>query len=160
TEPKPVSSTGNWPDVTCSRAAQRDGGEVHLPTQGSAGRRVVAERRDCARQRRGPPPLRGAGVEREPQVREGAADPPRLLDRASGIMRPPHCASSCRCRRSRISCDNVDGLPDRCYGAGENSARTSEIGDWVNAKTPFVALSSRKDSALRVSRRPTHLRKS
>ena len=27
-----------------------------------------------------------------------------------------------------------------CYGAGENSARTSEIGDSVNvAKTPFVA---------------------
>src|SRR5262249_50027445 len=34
-------------------------------------------------------------------------------------------------------------LPRSCYGAGENSARTSENGDWVNAaKTPFVALSA------------------
>src|SRR5262249_44655695 len=64
--------------------------------------------------------------------------------RAVAATRPQDARTTSTPRSSRRQ-DETPGATERCggpslYGGGENSARTSEIGDSVNvANTPFVA---------------------
>src|SRR5262249_22531842 len=64
--------------------------------------------------------------------------------RAVAATRPQDARTTSTPRSSRRQ-DETPGATERCggpspYGGGEDSARTSEIGDSVNvAKTPFVA---------------------